>query len=176
MMYRKKEMIGVVVLLFILLVWNIATRLPKKERESVAVSPEEKDHIVLTIEGEVARPMHLQYTKAISYGVLFLRIENCLNEYSDLSGFDYEEIIESSKIIYIPTFDVDNQYSPDAKIYIHQATLEELQKLPQVGIKRGQKILDYIAEHGRFASWEEFFEIASVPDRVKDEIKKQAIL
>lgn len=174
-MYRKKEMIGVFVLLLVLFVWNIITNLPKNENE-VVEKKEEKGHIVLTIEGEVVRPMQLQCSKAISYGVLFLRIGNCLNEYSDLSGFDYEETIESSKVIYIPTYDVDNQYSSEEKICIHQATLEELQKLPQIGIKRGQKILDYIAEHGRFASWEEFFEIASVPDRVKDEIKKQAFL
>ncbi|MCM1557911.1 MAG: helix-hairpin-helix domain-containing protein [Anaeroplasma bactoclasticum] len=148
----------------------------KKQQKTEEIKEENIEHIILTIEGEVVRPLQLQYTKAISYGVLFLRIENSLNEFSDLSGFDYEEVIESSKMIYIPTYDVYNNYTPKDKITIHSATLEELQKLPQVGIKRGQKILDYIAEHGHFVSWEEFFEIASVPERVKDEIKKQAVL
>ncbi|MDE6413979.1 MAG: helix-hairpin-helix domain-containing protein [Anaeroplasmataceae bacterium] len=175
-MYKGKEWIGVLLLVMIILVGNLIFNFKQKEEVKIENSFSENESFIIQIEGEVVRPMELQYAKPISYGVLFLRIRNNLNEFSNISGFDTSEIISSSISIHIPTYDVGNFYSPNEKIFINQATVNELKKLPQIGEKRAQKILDYIKSNGKIETWDIFFKIVGVPENVKDEIKNQAIL
>lgn len=175
-MYKRKEYFILVILIIIILGWNISIQLRKKEVLPKEEFNSSREFFTIQIEGEVVRPMELQYIKPVSFGVLFLRIENCLNEFSDLSNFNLNEMISSSRAIYIPTYDIGNQYSPSERICINQASLMELKKLPQIGEKRAQKILDYIGLNGKIETWEIFFKIVGVPENVKDEIKNQAIL
>ncbi|MDE6240946.1 MAG: helix-hairpin-helix domain-containing protein [Anaeroplasmataceae bacterium] len=175
-MYKRKEWIGVLLLIVVVLIGNIVFYSKQKDTVKIEDSLLSKDSFIIKIEGEVVRPMELEYVKPISYGVLFLRIKNSFNEFSDISKFDMNEIIFSDSSIYIPTYDLGNLFSPDEKICINQASLQDLKKLPQIGDKRAQKILDYIESNGKIGSWDIFFKIAGVPENVKDEIKKQAVL
>ena len=177
-MYRKKELIGIVLFVIVMAICILLSYIPFNSRkENSTEDLELKDGLILNVEGEVVRSIELQYSKPITYGVLFLRIQNSLNEYSDLSGFNMDERIEESQTIFIPSMDTGSQTSSSAfRVVIHSASLEELVTLPQIGAKRGQKILDYLAENGKIDSWETFFKIVGVPEDAKDQIKKQAIL
>ncbi|MDE5546900.1 MAG: helix-hairpin-helix domain-containing protein [Anaeroplasmataceae bacterium] len=175
-MYKRKEWIGILILIIIILLSNLIFYLKQEDKVKIEDPVLNKDPFIIRVEGEVVRPVELQYVKPISYGVLFLRIKNSFNEFSDISGFNTNEIIFTNITIFIPTYDVGNLFSPNEKICIHQATLTELKKLPQIGDKRAQKILEYIELNGKIDSWDIFFKIVGVPENVKDEIKKQAIL
>lgn len=175
-MYRKKEWIILGILLFFIVVWTGLSYLNKKEIQTSNEQIVQQDPLVIQIKGEVVHPLELTYIKPVSYGVLFLRIKNSFNEYSDISTFDLKEMILESKTIFIPTYDIGNMFSPSERICINQASLDDLKKLPQIGDKRAQKILDYVTLNGKIKTWEIFFKIVSVPENVKDEIKSQAFL
>lgn len=177
-MYRKKEFIGIVMFFIIMGIFTLFSYIPFNHSKNNSTEVlEHTDAYIINVEGEVVRSLELQYSKPITYGILFLRIQNSLNEYSDLSGFNMDARIEESQTIFIPSMDIGSQSaSNDSRVVIHSASLEELMTLPQIGAKRGQKILDYLAENGKIDSWETFFKIVGVPEDAKDQIKKQAIL
>ena len=137
---------------------------------------ETNTNIVIELDGEIARKTTLVFHSKITYGTVFLKINNLLNEYSDLSSFDLYKTIEFSINIHIPTIDKNNHYDSQAYIKINTATKHELMSLPQIGEKRSEKIIDYIKTNGRINTWEEFFKIVSVNDENKEIIKKQAVL
>lgn len=174
-MYKKKELfifLGLAIFIIIFIIIKNFNN-EKKEETNIINKP---NNIVVKIEGEIVRPVKLEYNKPISYGVLFIKIKNNLNEYSDLSTFDYNEIISISVNILIPSNDTYSQYCTKDRININTAAKEELIKLPQIGEKRAQKIIDYINESGKIRSWNIFFDIVGVPENAKEAIKKQAIL
>ncbi len=174
-MYKKKELFVFIIILFFVIIFILNKNINnhKEEKDGIISMP---NNIVIKIEGEIVRPIKLEYNKPISYGVLFINIKNNLNEYSDLSTFDYNEVISISVSILIPSNDTYSQYSTKDKIHINTASLTELIKLPQIGEKRAQKILNYINEFGKIKSWTIFFDIVGVPENAKETIKKQAIL
>lgn len=174
-MYRKKEKIGIAIIILGIVIFFVWGRVAKESQVEDTVI-QEKSLIQIKLEGEVIRPTEVSYLNPVPYGVLFLRVENCLNEFSDLSGFPLEAMIQSSITIYIPSLDKNNAYDSKAVVHINTATLQELKQLPQIGDKRAEKILSYVKDNGRIDSWEKFFEITSVPDAAKEKIMEQAIL
>lgn len=175
-MHRKREVfILSLVIGMVLGIGMIAYMMPISKR-SQENEIEEQSVITIQLEGEVVRPVEVYYSKPVSYGILFLRMEYIFNEYSDLTEFDLDEMISNDKTIIIPSKDIKNNYVPDARVCINEASLIELTKLPQIGEKRGQKILDYIQKNGRITSWEIFFKIVGVPENAKISIQQQAFL
>ena len=176
-MHRKKEISIVIILLGVIGIFFIL-RNNEKNKKLLAEDETFKidESIKLYIDGEIDRSVELVYTKPITYGFLFMRLNILMNEYSDISSFPLDEIIYSSIRITIPSMDICNNYTSNAKIDIHNATISDLIKLPQIGEKRAQKILDYISLNGRIDSWDKFFKIASIPEHAKDKIKQQAFL
>ncbi len=174
-MYKKKELFIFLGLLSFIIIFILIKSFDeeKEDNDYIINMP---DNIVIKIDGEIVRPIKLEYNKPISYGVLFIKIKNNLNEYSDLSSFDHNEIISESINISIPSNDNYSQYSTKDKININTATASELVKLPQIGEKRAQKIINYIDNNGKIKSWNIFFDIVGVPENVKETIKNQAIL
>jgi len=174
-MYKKKEliMIGLFGIISILLIyfWNE----PTDEKLPLVVG---KNPIEVKIDGEIARETVLYYYKPTTYGVVLRKIENLKNEYSDFSKFDYKQMIEESVSISIPTLDYNNRYNPNNKnkICINTATKEELKSLYQIGDKRADKILSYIANQKKIYSWDKLKEIISVSDEAIKRIKEQAYL
>lgn len=174
-MYKKKEIIiflGLAILISIFILAKCFSNEKKEEGDIINIP----NNIIISIDGEIARPIKLEINNPISYGVLFIKIKNSLNEYSDLSNFDYNELITECIEITIPSNDTNSQYTTADKININIASISELIELPQIGEKRAKKIRDYIVENGKINSWEIFFSIVGVPEGVKEAIKKQAIL
>jgi DNA uptake protein ComE-like DNA-binding protein len=132
--------------------------------------------IVVNVDGEIARKTKLEFQSQTTYGSVFLKVKSLLNEYSDLSGFDFYEPIKVNIDINIPTIDRNNHYDSNVFININSANKQQLMSLPQIGEKRSEKILEYIKNNGKIKTWEEFFKIVSMKDEYKNEIKKQAIL
>ena len=170
-MYKKKEIIFLLFIIIILVLVGIYIN----DEEKIEYA-ETDNTIVVNIDGEIARKTKLEFQNQTTYGSVFLKIKNLLNEYSDLSGFDLYKTIDKSVDIYIPTIDKNNHYDSSIFININTATKKELMSLPQIGEKRSEKIIEYIKTTGKIKTWEEFFKIVSVKDEYKTEIKKQAIL
>ncbi|MDE6947723.1 MAG: helix-hairpin-helix domain-containing protein [Anaeroplasmataceae bacterium] len=173
-MYKRKETL--IILCFMLcLIGGFLVPHFIQEEPTNSVIQDRENKIEICVEGEVVRKVELTCYQPISYGALFLKIKYCFNEYSDLSGFKLDEIIMSSKTIQIPTLDWNNHFE-EQKIFIHTAGIEELVKLPQIGEKRAQKIIDYIQKNGRIKNWETLWEVTNVPKEAREQIMEQAIL
>jgi len=57
------------------------------------------------------------------------------------------------------------------KININTATSAELQKLPRIGEKVAQKIIDYRKENGKFKSTTDLMKIKGIGEKIYDLIK-----
>ncbi len=171
-MYKKKELIFLIIIVIALFIFGFTLTIDKKENEYI----DKKSLIVINVDGEIARKTKLEFQSQTTYGSVFLKVKSLLNEYSDLSGYDLYEPIKVSMDINIPTIDRNNHYDSSVFININSATKQQLMSLPQIGEKRSEKILEYIKNNGKIKTWEEFFKIVSMKDEYKNEIKKQAIL
>ena len=174
-MYKKKELVIIglfgIISLLIVYFWKE----PTNDNLPLVLG---SNPIEVKIDGEIARKTILYYYKPTTYGVVLRKIEKLKNEYSDFSNFDYKEKIEESVSISIPTLDVNNKYNPNLnnKICINTATKDELKSLYQIGDKRADKILLYIANQKKIYSWDKLKEIISVSDEAIKRIKEQAYL
>lgn len=61
--------------------------------------------------------------------------------------------------------------SPQAKININTASLEELQTLPRIGPAIAQRIIDYRKEHGPFKRIEDLLKVQGIGERIFEQIK-----
>lgn len=57
------------------------------------------------------------------------------------------------------------------KININTASLAELQKLPRVGEKVAQRIIDFRKEHGKFKKIEEIMKVKGIGEKMFEKIK-----
>ena len=61
--------------------------------------------------------------------------------------------------------------SPDQKININTAQLDELQKLPRVGPAIAQRILDYRKDNGNFKRIEDLMKVRGIGEKVFAQLK-----
>jgi comEA protein len=61
--------------------------------------------------------------------------------------------------------------SPDQKININTAQLDELQKLPRVGPAIAQRILDYRKDNGNFKRIEDLMKVRGIGEKVFGQLK-----
>ncbi|MBN1222918.1 MAG: helix-hairpin-helix domain-containing protein [Candidatus Aminicenantes bacterium] len=59
----------------------------------------------------------------------------------------------------------------EKKIDINTATSAELQKLPRIGEKVAQRIIDYREQHGEFKKIEEIMKVKGIGEKVFKQIK-----
>ncbi|MQY61157.1 hypothetical protein GH153_04900, partial [bacterium] len=57
------------------------------------------------------------------------------------------------------------------KININTASLVELQKLPRIGEKVGQRIIDFRKKNGRFRKVEEIMKVKGIGEKMFNRIK-----
>ena len=172
-MYKKKEIMYLTIIVILFIVGILIMNKDSKQLPTEVIS---KKKIIIDIDGEIARRTTIEYQGKTTYGMVFINVKNLLNEYSDLSKFDFYESIDRSMEIKIPTLDINNNYNSNSFININTATKKELMTLPQIGEKRSEAILNYIKKNGKIKTWTEFFSIVSIKDDYKEVIKNQAIL
>jgi competence protein ComEA len=172
-MYKKKEIMYLTIIAILFIIGILIIKKDGKHSSSEVIS---KNKIIINIDGEIARKTTIEYQEKTTYGTVFINVKNLLNEYSDLSKFNFYESIDKSMVINIPTLDINNNYNSSSFININTATKKELMTLPQIGEKRSEAIINYIKKNGKIKTWTEFFRIVSIKDDYKEVIKRQAIL
>lgn len=77
-------------------------------------------------------------------------------------------------VLFVTVFSVCLQAhseTPDKKIDINTASVTELQKLPRIGEKVAQRIVDFRKEHGEFKKIEEIMKVKGIGERTFKLIK-----
>ena len=64
----------------------------------------------------------------------------------------------------------------DIYIRINEATTEELQLLPGIGVTRAQAILEYIESHGPITDPEQLLEVPGIGEKILEQIRPYLVL
>ncbi len=85
-------------------------------------------------------------------------------------GFFFPLVLASvlMLVLAVPSYSQDN---PAKKIDINSASVQELQKLPQIGAAVAQRIVDYREKHGKFAKIEEIMKVKGIGEKTFLKIK-----
>ena len=193
-MRTKKEIIlisiiGVIVIALIILP-IIINNSPKPKKDDI-VTTNSDNSIQILVYGEITykepssispdditNEIKLTAIKGISYGEIINQISAYLTDYSIVDDELTKRYFESSKI-YIKSSYVSQAEEVDdniGKININLATIDELSTLYGIGIKRAERIIDYINTNGKIDSFEKLKSLIGVSDEVIELIKEKAFL
>ena len=193
-MRTKKEIIlisiiGVIVIALIILP-IIINNSPKPKNDDI-VTTNSDNSIQILVYGEITykepssispdditNEIKLTAIKGISYGEIINQISAYLTDYSIVDDELTKRYFESSKI-YIKSSYISQVEEVDdniGKININLATIDELSTLYGIGIKRAERIIDYINVNGKIDSFEKLKSLIGVSDEVIELIKEKAFL
>lgn len=193
-MRTKKEIIlisiiGVIVIALIILP-TIINNSPKPKKDDI-VTTNSDNSIQILVYGEITykepssispdditNEIKLTAIKGISYGEIINQISAYLTDYSIVDDELTKRYFESSKI-YIKSSYISQAEEVDdniGKININLATIDELSTLYGIGIKRAERIIDYINVNGKIDSFEKLKSLIGVSDEVIELIKEKAFL
>ncbi len=84
-----------------------------------------------------------------------------------------EEIVEddSNKYVIEENINSDNNSKQNVKININEASIQELDTLPGIGISTAEKIIKYIEENGKFKNIEDIKNVSGIGDSKYEQIK-----
>ena len=193
-MRTKKEIIlisiiGVIVIALIILP-IIINNSPKPKKDDI-VTTNSDNSVQILVYGEITykepssispdditNEIKLTAIKGISYGEIINQISAYLTDYSIVDDELTKRYFESSKI-YIKSSYISQVEEVDdniGKININLATIDELSTLYGIGIKRAERIIDYINVNGKIDSFEKLKSLIGVSDEVIELIKEKAFL
>lgn len=170
-MYRRKEILLIIVTLLITFLYFLFTSNPAVDNEKITSKP----YVNVKVEGEVKKEVTMMIPIGYTYGYVINKVQIYFNDYSYHNYNLYEQIYEDITILILST-DINNKYdSSKTKISVNKASFNELLKLYGVGEKRANKIIEY-RKIDKIDSFAELQKILGVSDEVINKIKSQAIL
>lgn len=87
-----------------------------------------------------------------------------------MKGFVFPLVLAFAlmSVLAVPSHSED---TPVKKIDINLASVQELQKLPQIGVVVAQRIVDYRGKHGKFSKIEEIMKVKGIGEKTFLKIK-----
>lgn len=148
--------------------------------ETIAATPASGRALVVHVVGAVRRPGLLRLREGSRVADAVARAGGATRD-ADLAGLNLAAPLVDGTQVFVPSVarvpDADGGArhtggaatgAPAAKVSLSSATAEELDALPGVGPITAQKILDYRAEHGPFASVDDLDAVPGIgPTRIE---------
>ena len=195
-MKRKKEILFIIIILivgaFLIILPTIINNTNNKD-DKVVEKIEEDSIITIKVYGEISyipynsisdddisTEMSFDAKKGITYGEIIKYAGVSITQYGVVDNNLSKRYFESSNIYIKSSFTREelNRQDEDTngKLNINTATITELTELYGVGIKRAEKIINYIVENGNISSFEELKSLIGVSDAIIQAIKEKAFL
>lgn len=101
---------------------------------------------------------------------------------ADRTKVNLAQIVQDEMMIYVPKIgeQVQGVHTPgmqeEQKIYVNVATKEELEKIPGVGPKKAENIMNYREENGPFQKVEDLLEVDGIGEKSLEKIKDYIIV
>ena len=196
-MKRKKEIFFIILIVVVaavlIILPMVINNTTTKEEKIVDNKVIEDEKINIRVYGEISYipynhlsdddiscEMSFEAKKGISYGEILKYIDvyitGCAKPDDDLTKryFESSTICIKSRV----TKEELNYQEEDTsgKININTASIAKLTELYGIGIKRAEKIINYIEENGYISSFEQLKSIIGVSDAIIEAIKEKAFL
>lgn len=149
---------------------NLTRRL---EDEEVIKIISIEDTIFVSIGGQVYKPGVYRVQKGISL-IELIDLAGGLTMEADLESIDFYQSVEDTKQIIIPSMDdapVEIPIEPIGLININEASSEELQTLPGVGVILAERIINYRETVSTFSSPEDIMNVSGIKEAIYESIK-----
>lgn len=149
---------------------NLTRRL---EDEEVIEIVNVEDTIFISIGGQIYEPGVYRVQKGISI-IELIDLAGGLTMEADLEGIDFYEIINESKQVIIPSIGdqpVEIPIEPNGLVNINEASSEELQTLPGVGVILAERIITYRETISAFTTPEDIMNVSGIKEAIYESIK-----
>ena len=167
--YSKHILVSLVVIT--LIISGIVVNANDTNNTNVEYVSKHNNYITVYISGEVNYPG--KYTIRSNSNVLdLIQQANGLTNNAETAYINLKKILVDQEQIHVPRKDINTNKQ---RININLASLEELMKLPGIGIEKASSIILYRTTYGSFNKIEDLLEVPGITSsillNIKDEIK-----
>lgn len=151
------------------------------EESSTVPEKENNTKLFVDIKGAILHP-GLYEVLPESRVANLIELAGGLTEQADAKQINLAQLLQDEMVVYIPMIGEEGvvqaneaqtaQGNDRSKINLNKATLEELQKIPGVGQKKAEAILQYREEKGAFKKIEEITEISGIGPNTFEKLKE----
>jgi competence protein ComEA len=145
----------------------------KLEDEEVIEIVSVDNTIFINISGQIYEPGVYRVKKGISI-IELIDLAGGLTMEADLDSIDFYETINESKQVIIPSIGdqpVEIPIEPIGLVNINEASSEELQTLPGVGVILAERIIEYRETISAFISTEDIMNVSGIKEAIYESIK-----